>query len=82
MTIHLQAAMANAPLFRRQVKMKVPERTTVGDVLSLYEEKYRAEGLFGRKMGLSILINGSRGGLGQELRDQDSVKVFRPIFRG
>lgn len=82
MTIHLQAAMANAPLFRRQVKMKVPEGTTVEDVLSLYEQKYKAGGVFGRKIGLSILINGSRGVLGQELRDQDSVKVFRPMIRG
>lgn len=82
MTVHLQAAMPNAPLFRRQVKMKVPEGTTVEEILSLYEEKYRADGLFGRKIGLSVVVNGSRAGLRRELRDQDRVKVFKPMVCG
>lgn len=82
MEIYLHVALPGAPLFRQKAKLHVPDGTVVEDALSLYAQKFGAMGLFARKDGLSILVNGTRGMLSQPLRARDRVKVFRPVRIG
>lgn len=82
MIIHLHVAMAGTLPFRRQVKIKAKEGATVDEILAIYRTKYKADHAFGRMSGLSVLVNGARGDFSHTLKDQDRVKIFRPMVRG
>ena len=82
MVIRIHMALIGVSPFKRQVKIKVPEGATVKEALEIYRQKYRAEDILGSMGGISILVNGSRGGLEQKLKDKDSLKVFKPMIRG
>lgn len=82
MVVRLQVAMAGAPLLKRRVKMRVPDETTVQKLLALYVEKYKVKGLFDSLSGLSVLVNGSRASFKQVLKENDDLKIFRPMIKG
>lgn len=82
MMIHLHVSLPGVWPFRRQVKIEAPEGASVDDVLSIYEEKYKAANLFGRRSGMVILVNGARGRLRHTLNNNDRVKVFKALVRG
>lgn len=81
-TVYLHIALPGISPLKRQVKMRVSEGTTVKDALTLYTQKCRAPCAVESTPGISILVNGSRGSIKQELKDHDQLKVFRPMVRG
>lgn len=81
MIIWLQVDLAGAAIFRRQVKLKLPNGATVSDALSAYAGKYKAAGIFENR-GTAVVINGSRGSLQQVLKEKDRVRIFKPRIRG
>lgn len=82
MIIHLQVDLVNAAVFRRQVKIELPEGATVSDALSAYAQKYNAAGILENKAGTAVVVNGARGTFQQVLREKDRVRVFKPRIRG
>lgn len=82
MKIDFQAALPEAALFRRQVRLELPEGAVVLDALSLYARKYNAPGILRNTGGIAVVVNGARGSLRQALREGDRLRVFRPRIRG
>ncbi len=81
MMVYLQVDLAGAAVFRRQVKLKLPDGATVSDAMSAYSEKYNAAGIFENR-GTAVVVNGTRGSLRQVLREKDRVRIFKPRIRG
>ena len=82
MIIHLHVDLVGAAVFRRQVKIELPEGATVLDALSAYAQKYNAVGILENKAGTAVVINGTRGTFQRILREDDRVRVFKPRIRG
>ena len=82
MIIHLHVDLVGAAVFRRQVKIELPEGATVLDALSAYAQKYNATGILENKAGTAVVINGTRGTFQRILREDDRVRVFKPRIRG
>lgn len=82
MIIHLHVDLVGATVFRRQVKIELPEGATVLDALSAYAQKYNAAGILENKAGTAVVINGTRGTFQRILREDDRVRVFKPRIRG
>ncbi len=82
MRIYLQAALPEAALFRRQVRLELPEGAVVLDALSLYAQKYNAPGILKNQTGTAVVVNGTRGSFQRALQEGDRVRVFKPRIRG
>lgn len=82
MVVYIHSALADTPIFKRKVKMNVPEDTTVEELIDLYIKKYKLDDKKFKRAGISILVNSSRGGLKQVLKDSDAVKIFKPVSMG
>lgn len=81
MIVHLHVDLPHA-IWRRQVKIKVPDEATVSDVLAAYAQKYKVDGILEKTSGTSVVVNGGRGSLERVLKHKDRVKVFKPRIRG
>ena len=82
MIIHLQIDLVGAAVFRRQVKIELPEGATVLDALSAYAQKYNAADILENKAGTAVVVNGARGTFQKVLKEDDRVRVFKPRIRG
>lgn len=82
MIIHLQVDLVNVAVFRRKVKIELPEGATVLDALSAYAQKYNAAGILENKVGTAVVVNGARGTFRQVLGEEDRVRIFKPRIRG
>ena len=82
MIIHLHVDLVGASVFRRQVKIELPEGATVLDALSVYAQKYNASGILENRAGTAVVVNGMRGTFQRVLREDDRVRIFKPRIRG
>ena len=82
MMVHLQVDLVGAKVFRRQVKMNLPEDATVLDALTAYAQKYNAAGVLENRTGMAVVVNGARGSFQRILREEDRVRIFKPRIRG
>ncbi len=82
MKINLHIPLAGTSPLKRKVKIDAPEGATVEEIVNLYMQKFNANDVLNHKIGVSILINGSRGGFQHKLKDNDRVEVFKPRIHG
>lgn len=82
MIVYLHVDLPDAAVFRRQVKIKLPDDATVSDALDAYAKKYKADGVFKNSTGTAVVVNGARGSLQRVLRHEDRVRIFKPRIRG
>lgn len=82
MTVYFHVDLIDASIFRRKVKLMLPDDATVSDALAAYAEKYNANDVFKNSTGMVVVVNGARGSMQQVLRHEDRVRVFKPRIRG
>jgi sulfur carrier protein ThiS len=82
MVVTVLVILDNVSRSRSKADLDVPEGTTVKQAVELFEDKNKIPFSITQKKGIVFMVNDSPGTLETELKNMDSIRIFKPLFGG